>query len=256
MRQYFYNICKFFRKLYSKPFKFAIFILLIALTVALLVISFEMVMISDRANDLKIYAFQAKDSIKAAGIDTARVIKDKSTAELLLKNTNEIMMTVYFGTADLGEKKEVKNFTAFSMIFEDKFYIITAGHCIEYDGEKYSNFKFRANNSNIWIKPKLLDYKNDSTNNNDYAIFYNGPPVSRGLIPAKKGEDLSPQYVLGNLERGLNFIKQYNSAIEGESGSPILNSSCHVSGVIIKSDGSYTPVQTIIEALYGIEDIN
>ena len=256
MQRYFNKIGEYFKKLYSKPLKFAIFILLVILIISMLVIIFELVMIFDSVDDVKASAYSAKGSVEAVRVAAKTAQENKVASELLLKNTNEIMMTIYFGTADLGEKKEAKSFTAFSILFEGKFYIITAGHCVEYDGEKYSNFRFRANNSSIWITPELLDYKNDYLNNNDYAVFYNGPPVSRGLIPAAQGEDMSPEYILGNLERGLNFIKQYSDAIEGESGSPVLNSNCHVIGVIIKSDASYTPIQTIMEALYSLEDIN
>lgn len=175
------------------------------------------------------------------------------SAELLLNNTNRILSTVYFGTADIGERKEAKDFTAFSMIHDDKFYIITAGHCVEMDGEKYSNFKFKANKGKNWITPVLLDYKSDYINNLDYAIFYSDRLVSTGLIAAKPGEDMKPQYVLGNLERGLNLVKKYSEAKEGESGSPVLNSSCHVIGLMIKKGGTYTPIGVVLEALMALK---
>ena len=172
-----------------------------------------------------------------------------NSAELLLSNANQILSTVYFGTADKGEVKEIKNFTAFAMKHNDKFYLITAGHCVELDGEKYENFKFKSNKSNSWVMPELLDYKSDYKNNLDYAIFYLGNPMNTGLLPAKPGEDMRPRYILGNLERGLNLVKIYNSTIEGESGSPILNSSCHVIGLVIKSDGTFTPIEVVLDAL-------
>lgn len=60
-----------------------------------------------------------------------------------------------------------------------------------------------------------------------------------GLVPAKPGEDMTPQYIPGNLERGLNLIKRYGGAKEGESGSPVLNPDCRVTGLVIKSGGIY-----------------
>lgn len=183
-----------------------------------------------------------------------RRISEKSSAELLMNNTNRILTTVYFGTADIDEKEEAKDFTAFSMIYNEKFYIITAGHCVEMDGQKYSNFKFKANKGISWIKPELLDYKSDYKNNIDYAIFYSDRLVTTGLIPAKPNEDMSPQYVLGKLERGLNLIKRYNDAKEGESGSPILNSSCHVIGLMIKKGGTYTPIDVVLDALKSLQE--
>ena len=172
-----------------------------------------------------------------------------NSAELLLNNANKILSTVYFGTADKGEHKEAKNFTAFAMKYNDKFYLITAGHCVEIDGEKYENFKFKSNKSEQWVRPQLLDYRSDYKNNLDYAIFYLGNPINTGLLPAKPAEDMRPRYILGNLERGLNLVKIYDNTIEGESGSPVLNSSCHVIGLIIKSDGTFTPIEVVLDAL-------
>ena len=70
-----------------------------------------------------------------------------------------------------------------------------------------------------------------------------------GLIPAAPEEEITPQYVLGNLERGLNLVKRYKDAKEGESGSPVLNSKCHVIGIMIKKNGAYTPIQVVLKAL-------
>jgi len=94
-----------------------------------------------------------------------------SSAEILLNNTNRILSTVYFGTADIDERKEAKDFTAFSIIYKDRFYLITAGHCIEFENIKYKNFKFMANNGRTWVTPDLLAFENDYTNNKDYAVF-------------------------------------------------------------------------------------
>ncbi|MBN1298524.1 MAG: hypothetical protein JW997_02440 [Actinobacteria bacterium] len=192
------------------------------------------------------------DSVSELGVSIDERLVQKSSAELLMNNTNRILSTVYFGTADIGEQKEAKDFTAFSLIYNEKFYIITAGHCIEMDSEKYSNWKFKSNKSNAWIEPELLDYKSDYKNNIDYAIFYQEKLVTTGLIPAKPGENMTPQYVIGNLEKNLNLIKRYSDAREGESGSPILNSSCHVIGLMIKKGGIYTPVEIVLDALEAI----
>lgn len=172
-----------------------------------------------------------------------------SSAELLLNNTNRILSTVYFGTADIDERKEAKDFTAFSIIYKDKYYLITAGHCVEYENIKYKNFKFKANNGRSWLTPELLLYNNDYTNDRDYAVFYKNNLITTGLYPAAKDEDLTPQYVLGNLERDLNLIKKYKDAMHGESGSPVINSKCHVVGIMIKKDGSYTPIREVLDAI-------
>ncbi|MBM3705029.1 MAG: hypothetical protein FJW66_00745 [Actinobacteria bacterium] len=195
----------------------------------------------------------ASDFSYISGNLNEKLVK-QSSAELLMNNTNRILSTVYFGTADSNIKEEAKGFTAFAIQFEEDFYLITAGHCIEMDGEKYKNFKFRANNKNSWIKPELLVFENDYENNRDYAVFYNKNLISMGLIPASPGEDFTPQYVLGNTERDLNLIKRYKDAVEGESGSPILNSRCHVIGLMIKKGGDYTPIEFILEAIAKINE--
>ena len=105
------------------------------------------------------------------------------------------------------------------------------------DGVKYKNFQFKANNKNYYTTLKLLAYESNYSKNIDYAIFYDPLIVRTGLYPANPDEDQAPQYVLGNTENNLNLVKRYSDAKEGESGSPILNSNCHVIGRI--SHGLY-----------------
>jgi len=199
---------------------------------------------------------QSLSGIADSIIATNKTLDEKasmlSSAELLLDNTNKILSTVYYGTADTDEKTEAKNFTAFSIIYKDTFYLITAGHCIEYEDVKYKNFKFKANNGMFWIIPDLLIYENDYADNYDYAVFYRKNSIRMGLYPATGEEDMSPQYVLGNIERDLNLVKRYKDARQGESGSPVINSKCHVVGIMIKNDGSYTPIQAVLDAIDNI----
>ncbi len=137
-------------------------------------------------------------------------------------------------------------------MYKDKYYVITADHCIEMDGKKYKNFKFKANNKNYYISLKLIDYESDYNNNIDYAIFYHPYIIRRGLYPAGPDEDQTPQYVLGNIERNLNLVKRYHDAKEGESGSPVLNANCHVGGIVIKKNGEYTPISEVLKAIESI----
>ena len=138
-------------------------------------------------------------------------------------------------------------------MYKNKYYVITAGHCVEMDGKKYKNFKFKANNKDYFIPLKLIDYRSDYSSNIDYAIFYNSYIIRTGLYPVGPDEDQTPQYVLGNIERDLNLVKRYKDAKEGESGSPVLNSKCHVVGIITKKGGVYTPISVVLEALDRID---
>lgn len=189
--------------------------------------------------ELKLEIAELTDALE----DKEQQVRDHDT---LSKNLNKLMSTVYYGTAVPAGNGREKSFTAFGLFYRDNFYLITAGHCIEYDGIKYTDFKFKPNGRGTLIYPELLYYRTDYENNDDFAIFYDRS-VRTGLMVA--GEDSEPAYVLGNTERKINFFKEFESATEGESGSPILNSGCKLVGIVIKSNSEYTPVVKVTEAL-------
>lgn len=190
------------------------------------------------------------NSLESALYDMEITVAEKEEElkrnNILINNSNILLSTVYYGTAEPIEVGTDKKFTAFGLFYRDVFYLITAGHCIEYDGLKYTNFKFKSNNSESFIYPKLLDYNNDYKNNKDYAIFYSHF-VRKGLLIYD--EDKEPKYVLGNTERRINYFKEFNNAIGGESGSPILNSKCGLVGVVIKNNDQYTPIEVVTGAI-------
>ena len=132
------------------------------------------------------------------------------------------------------------------MFYKDAFYLITAGHCIEYEGIKYTDFKFKSNTKDYWIYPELQYYEADYMNNRDYAIF-TLPYLRTGLIV--EDEDTEPKYVLGNFKRRLNFFKEFDHAREGESGSPILSSGCKLVGIVIKNNADYTPISEVTRTI-------
>jgi hypothetical protein len=235
----------FFKKPKNIFFTVLLCIIIIMLSLVIFITRYNTSLIRKYGQELSILATSFANIDGTINERTARL----SSAELLLNNTNRILSTVYFGTADTDERKEAKDFTAFSILYKDRFYLITAGHCIEFENIKYKNFKFIANNGRVWLTPELLAYENDYSNNTDYAIFYKDNLISTGLYPASKDEDQTPQYVLGNTERDLNLIKKYKDARQGESGSPVINSNCHVLGIMIKKDGSYTPIQEVLDAI-------
>ncbi|MGM0365986.1 MAG: hypothetical protein ACQEP5_05565 [Actinomycetota bacterium] len=186
-------------------------------------------------------------------LEEDNLIKDNhiSEYEVLISNFNLLLSTVYYGSAvsTIGGKEQ--SFTAFSMNYGDNYYIITAGHCIEYNGIKYEDFKFKANRSGLWIYPKLLGYESDPENNRDYAVFYH-PSVRLGLLV--ESEDKPPKYVIGNSHNSINILKQFDSSIKGESGSPILSSGCRLVGMVIKDNTDFTPISVITEAIEGLEN--
>ena len=166
--------------------------------------------------------------------------------DILTHNLNRLLETVYYGSAvPIGEGRE-KNFTAFAMHYKEDFYLITAGHCIEYDGIRYTDFGFKSNKRRSWIYPKLLYYEADYEAERDFAIFSH-PSITMGLIIEE--DDLEPRYVLGNIERKLNFFKEFHTAREGESGSPILSRGCKLVGIVIKNNSDYTHISEVTDAI-------
>jgi hypothetical protein len=178
--------------------------------------------------------------------ETEEQSEQLSDYDILTGNLNKLLTTVYYGSAvsetDVGDK----NFTAFSMFHKNAFYLITAGHCIEYEGIKYTDFKFKSNTKDYWIHPELQYYEADYMNNRDYAIF-TLPHLRTGLIV--EDEDTEPKYVLGNFKRRLNFFKEFDHAREGESGSPILSSGCKLVGIVIKNNTDYTPISEVTRTI-------
>ena len=192
-----------------------------------------------------------KSEIEKLEIESSVKDKEIKKINILTSNLNLLLSTVYYGYAEpVGGGRE-KNFTAFGMFYKDEFYLITAGHCIEYDEIKYTNFKFKPNSAETWISPELIYYENDYENNRDFAIFRHRF-IRKGLIMYDKDKD--PKYVLGNTERKINILKNFNSAIEGESGSPILNSKCKLVGIVIKNNSDYTPIDVVAEAIDELYD--
>ncbi len=236
-------------KAFLKPYNILIFIISTVILTLFLTLFFEIRNIYIQFNKYNDKVSDLAHEVSVLNKDFNERMSELNGSELLLSNMNKIISTVYYGTADSDVREEAKDFTGFAMMYKEKYYIITAGHCVEFEGENYKNFKFKANNATDWINPVLLDYKSDYENDIDYAIFYLPDRIRMGLIPAFTGEEITPQYVLGNLERGLNLVKRYKDAKEGESGSPILNSKCHVIGIMIKKDAAYTPIQVVLKAL-------
>ena len=216
---------------------------------ALIILIIAMGVIAGCSTRLSIAEEEIKDlKIEIAHLEeeTEEQSEQLSDYDILTGNLNKLLTTVYYGSAvpetDVGDK----NFTAFSMFYKDAFYLITAGHCIEYDGIKYTDFKFKSNTKDYWIYPELQYYEADYMNNRDYAIF-TLPHLRTGLIV--EDEDTEPKYVLGNFKRRLNFFKEFDHAREGESGSPILSSGCKLVGIVIKNNADYTPISVVTRTI-------
>lgn len=193
--------------------------------------------------------------LEIAGLQEEIGMQDEEISKYstLTGNLNKLLSTVYYGSAVPETEGREKNFTAFSMYYREEFYLITAGHCIEYDGIRYTDFKFKSNDKKQWIYPKLLYHEADYENNRDFAIFIYSH-ISNGLMI--EDGNMEPEYVLGNFERRLNFFKEFSSAREGESGSPVLSKGCKLVGIVIKNNSDYTPISKVAAAIDSILEKN
>lgn len=168
-------------------------------------------------------------------------LADRNT---LIRNLNKLFSTVYYVSAKSIDGEKEKEFTAFSMFYNENFYLITAGHCIEYEGMKYIDFKFKSNDSDLWIYPELVYY--ESNNNNNFAIF-KYPFIGKGLIIEQQAKE--PKYVLGNINSKINFFKEFEKLTDNESGSPILSPGCKLIGIAIENNTDYTPIEVVTDAI-------
>ena len=168
----------------------------------------------------------------------------------LIDSLNDLLSNVYYGYAS-NENWESDGFTAFSIEYKGKFYLITAGHCVHYKDDKidagvFTKIKVK-NFKGDWIYPKLLKYENDYDNNRDYAILYSDK-IIKGLE-----YDLNnsyPKFILGNLNK--NILKELNiyNLLEGESGSPVVDLDGEVIGI---ATGNFVDIDLVLEAIDELE---
>lgn len=181
--------------------------------------------------------------------ETTTIIEEQKSKiknyEYLLNNYSLISLnTIFSGIADYKGRENARAFTAFSLYYKDRFFIITAGHSVDYENMKYDNFRFKKQNRDNWFGSELLCYRNDYKNNNDFAVFENAD-IRRGLFLAT--DNYEPAFILG--ASSIKIFKDDIKAGYGESGSPVINSACHVVGILIKSTGEYTDIRKVTEAI-------
>jgi flagellar motility protein MotE (MotC chaperone) len=163
----------------------------------------------------------------------------------LINNMNDLLANVYIGSA--APEELAYTFTAFTILYNGKTYIITAGHCVADNYGKEGTFKFKANFSQDWIYPDLLGYKAEYYNLDDYGVFYM-EGISGGFeVSDKKTED---QFLLGSIEKGLSIARNLgDSSKRGESGSPVINENGQVVGIYVVYGLEFTPIQFALDVI-------
>jgi hypothetical protein len=161
----------------------------------------------------------------------------------LINNLNDLLSNVYY--VETSNSKWIVNGTGFSIIYKDKYYLITAGHAVEQEGYgKFYNHKFKANFTNNWVYPKLLKYEDNGVEI-DYAVFYSDK-IKSGLQTSNQFES---EYILGNTIESLNIVREDIGFSEnGESGSPIINENGDVIGIKTSND-IYTKINIVTKAI-------
>lgn len=174
-----------------------------------------------------------------------RLSKEPEKLRKLLDNINKLLKYVYIGSS--APEEILYTFTAFSIEYKGKYYIITAGHCVKDNYGKEGTFKFKANFSNEWIYPELLGYNTDFWELDDYAVFYSDN-INGGL---SVGELKTPEnYLLGSLDKSLSVFRNLGgSSRRGESGSPVINEEMEVIGIYVVYGYIFTPIQLALDVI-------
>ncbi len=162
----------------------------------------------------------------------------------LIGNLGEYLSYVYL--MEVSNDNYSSEGIGFSIEYQDKFYLITAGHGVHYVYEDYNvlytNFKFKSDSG--WGYLELLDYDNNYLGRKDYAIL-----VSSQLddgFNVDLDED-KPLFLIG----GDELISDYRrTSIEGESGSPVIDIDGEVTEIATTDIYSYnTDISIILEAI-------
>lgn len=170
-----------------------------------------------------------EDTAKIAELEKKLLEANKKelTYKNLIANLNELLSCVYYGYAS-NDKYVADGFTAFSLEYKGKYYLITAGHCVHYKQDgldvKYNNFKFKANFSDEWIYPKLLTYRIGTYN--DIAIFGDNTKINKGL-KIDKDNDEALFYLCKTDIKSVSDKKEF-----GNSGSPAIDIEGEVVGLL------------------------
>ena len=171
--------------------------------------------------------------------------EDISRYSKLIGSLNTLLGNVYYVYDDNGQF--ITEATGFAIEYKDKFYLITAGHAVDWENDYHPNLKFRANYSDTWIYPKLLTYKNLYAQREDYAIFYS-EDIDSGLTV--NSTNVNNKYVLG--ANKLNTIRRagMSKVIQGESGSPVINLDGEVIEILT---GGTTDIDIVLRAIDNLE---
>jgi hypothetical protein len=189
--------------------------------------------------------FKEKGNVSDLEKKIASLQSEPEKLNAFLDNLNKMLKNVFIGSSDPDPIQYT--FTAFSIEYNEKYYVVTAGHCVQANYGAKGKFKFEANYKGEWIYPQLLAYKAEFWNLDDYGIF-STDKLSSGLkIGSERTTDI---YALGSTEKGLNIFRNLNTSSQfGESGSPVVNENGEVIGILVVAGLKYTPIQLVLDKI-------
>ncbi len=167
----------------------------------------------------------------------AELEEEISDYKELILNLDELRKCVYYVYGDNGSTW-VEG-TGFSLLYEGKTYLVTAGHIIDGEWGIHKNLGFRDYRGN-WIYPKLLRHDNQSGIGKDYAIF---EATMENYLQADNNNDTGRFRITTE-----KIVDCRNQSIPGESGSPIIDNDGEVVGIVNITSFLYiTKIQDIFE---------
>lgn len=191
-----------------------------------------------------------QESIKDLENQISELKGEPEKLRSIINNFNKLLRNVYIGSAD--PKELAYTFTAFSIEYKGKYYLITAGHCVKDNFGKEGKFKFKANFSDEWIYPELLGYKAEFWNLDDYGVFSSDKLYSGFKI---SDQETKENYLIGSMDKNLSVLRNLGAGSKrGESGSPVINENGEVIGIYVVYGLVYTPIQLALDIIDNPED--
>jgi hypothetical protein len=179
--------------------------------------------------------------------DIERLKVENEAYYSLIASLNEYLSYIY--PMKVSNANYSSEGIGFSIKYQDKFYMITAGHGVHYTYENidvlYTNFKFLDEG---WTSLKLLDYNNDYTNKNDYAIFISDKIDSGFNVDL---DNDNPLFIINDTKLISNYTRK---TVEGESGSPVVDLEGEVTEIATTDIYSYnTDIDIVLEAIANLK---
>ena len=185
---------------------------------------------------------------------TETTISNEEKYEYILDNLDSLLENVYKGYVRFETVMFEDGFTAFSIEYNNEYFLITAGHCLEYYNEEITKLEFENIITGEIIDDAKILYS-EYRGSRDFAIL-KSDKINSGLEVVKKYKKNTQLYTLGFSNGNIKSYKE--SVIAGESGSPVIDLDMKVNSMVIatytdRTQNITVPILTVISK---INDLN